>query len=67
MQEIINIINSVGFPIVACMIMFNQNSKLSNAISELNITLTKIQSDIDSLKNNQNKGNKFPLLKKGGD
>ncbi|AEW47847.1 holin [Clostridium phage phi24R] len=56
MQEIINIINSVGFPIVACMIMFNQNSKLSNAISELNITLTKIQSDIDSLKNNQKQG-----------
>ena len=53
MQEIINIINSVGFPIVACMIMFNQNSKLSNAISELNITLTKIQSDIDSLKHKQ--------------
>ncbi|QVM61469.1 hypothetical protein HN02_09 [Clostridium phage vB_CpeP_HN02] len=56
MQEIINIINSVGFPIVACMIMFNQNSKLSNAISELNLTLTKIQSDIDSLKNNQKQG-----------
>ena len=56
MQEIINIINSVGFPIVACMIMFNQNSKLSNAISELNITLTKIQSDIDSLKFNQKQG-----------
>lgn len=56
MQEIINIINSVGFPIVACMIMFNQNSKLSNAISELNITLTKIQSDIDSLKHNQKQG-----------
>lgn len=56
MQEIVNIINSVGFPIVACMIMFNQNSKLSNAISELNITLTKIQSDIDSLKNNQKQG-----------
>lgn len=56
MQEIVNIINSVGFPIVACMIMFSQNSKLSNAISELNITLTKIQSDIDSLKNNQKQG-----------
>ena len=56
MQEIINIINSVGFPIVACMIMFNQNRKLSNAISELNITLTKIQSDIDSLKHNQKQG-----------
>lgn len=56
MQEIVNIINSVGFPIVACMIMFNQNSKLTNAISELNITLTKIQSDIDSLKNNQKQG-----------
>lgn len=56
MQEIINIINSVGFPIVACMIMFNQNSKLSNAISELNITLTKIQSDIDILKHNQKQG-----------
>lgn len=56
MNEIINIINSVGFPIVACMIMFNQNSKLSNAISELNITLTKIQSDIDSLKHNQKQG-----------
>lgn len=50
MNDIVNLINSVGFPILACLIMFNQNGKLSKAISDLNITLVKIQSDIDSIK-----------------
>lgn len=50
MTEVVDLINQVGFPIIACIIMFNQNSKLSSAISELNVTLVKIQSDIDDLK-----------------
>lgn len=50
MNEVVELVNSVGFPIIACLIMFNQNSKLATAISELNITLVKIQSDIDDIK-----------------
>lgn len=53
MNEVVEVINSVGFPILACLIMFNQNGKLSKAITELNITLVKIQSDIDSMKSKQ--------------
>lgn len=34
-------ITSVGFPIVCCIVLFNQNNKLTQTIAELKETLTE--------------------------
>ena len=49
MDEIIHVINNVGFPIVACIFMFQQNMKLTSAITDLNNTLAKIDNRIEQL------------------
>lgn len=41
-QEISAIIGSLGFPIAACCVMFYQNGKLQNTLSELTQTLVAI-------------------------
>lgn len=51
MNDLIEIINSVGFPIVACGIMYQQVSKLNNIILELTTTLKGIDMRLDSLEN----------------
>ena len=38
-NAIISAVSAVGFPIVACGVLFYQNSKLSETIGELNKTL----------------------------
>lgn len=40
-NAIISAVSAVGFPIVACGVLFYQNSKLSETISELNKTLVE--------------------------
>ena len=50
-QSISQLIGSVGFPIVACIVMFYQNSKLQQTLSELSNTLTQMNerlSDVES-------------------
>lgn len=39
-QVIANLIGSLGFPIAACCVMFYQNSKMQDTLSELTRTLT---------------------------
>lgn len=40
-DEIINAISTVGFPIVCCGVLFYQNSKLTETISDLKSTLVE--------------------------
>lgn len=47
MEEFVNLINNVGFPIVCCVFMFQQNNKLSNTINDLNRTLNNIDLRIE--------------------
>ena len=50
-QAISQLIGSVGFPIVACIVMFYQNSKLQQTLAELSNTLTQMNerlSDVES-------------------
>lgn len=47
--DIINLIGSVGFPIVACLFLFKQNDKLSNTLSELSTTLSGINQRLDNI------------------
>lgn len=39
-QVIAQLIGSLGFPIAACCVMFYQNSKMQDTLSELTRTLT---------------------------
>lgn len=49
LDELVNLINNVGFPIVCCVFMFQQNSKLSSTIMDLNRTLSNIDMKIEML------------------
>lgn len=49
MDELISVITNVGFPIYACIMMFQQQKELNMAITELSATLKTIDSRIDVL------------------
>lgn len=42
MNEIIELISSCGFPIAACCVMFYQNNKLQETLTQLTNTLTEM-------------------------
>lgn len=48
-DHIVFLINSVGFPIVACGFMFKQNRELSQSIEKLNGTLISLDRRIEIL------------------
>lgn len=49
MEQLTLFINTVGFPIVACVFMFKQNEKLSTSIMELTSTLKVIDERIEKI------------------
>lgn len=49
MQEITNLVSNVGFPIFACVIMFQQQKELNKAITDLTTTLKTIDTRINIL------------------
>lgn len=49
MEEIVKVINSVGFPIVACIVMYKQVEKLNGIILDLSTTLKGIDTRLDQL------------------
>ena len=55
MEEIVNVISNVGFPIVCCVVMFNNNNKFTETIGNLNVTLKEISTRMDSLEDKINK------------
>lgn len=50
-SEITQLINSVGFPIVCCGVLFWNNYKLTTTITELTATLKVIDERIEKLEN----------------
>ena len=50
-SEITQLINSVGFPIVCCGVLFWNNYKLTTTITELTSTLKVIDERIEKLEN----------------
>ena len=50
-SEITQLINSVGFPIVCCGVLFWNNYKLTSTITELTSTLKVIDERIEKLEN----------------
>ena len=49
MQELVNIIQSVGFPIAACVALYIQQNKLTTTLSKLTETLAVINSRLDNI------------------
>ena len=58
LNDIMNIINGVGFPIVACVFMYMQVQKMNNIILELTTTLKTIDTRLDNLQDQLNKGDR---------
>ena len=50
-NELTQLINSVGFPIVCCGVLFWNNYKLTSTITELTSTLKLIDERIEKLEN----------------
>lgn len=55
MEEIVNVISNVGFPIACCVVMFNNNNKFTETLCNLNVTLKEISTRMDSLENKINR------------
>lgn len=51
MESLTQLISNVGFPIIACIIMFQQQKELNKVITELSITLKTIDNRIEELEN----------------
>lgn len=49
MEEIVSLINSVGFPIVACFYMARREEKLTTIINEVCITLKGIDTRLENV------------------
>lgn len=49
MSDIVQIISSVGFPIVACLFMFKQNSDLQRTLNEISQTMILMNERIKNI------------------
>ena len=49
MDEVTNLITNVGFPIACCVVLFYNNSKFTEALNNLNVTLKEISTRIENL------------------
>ena len=49
LNDIMSLVNGVGFPIVACVFMYMQVQKMNNIILELTTTLKTIDNRIDNI------------------
>lgn len=54
MEELVKVISNVGFPVFACVMMFNQQKELNKTISELSSTLKTIDARIDNIEKARN-------------
>lgn len=53
-NAITQLVTSVGFPIVACYVLFKQNSELTNTITKLTVTLETINERIGKIEDSIN-------------
>ena len=58
LNDIMSLVNGVGFPIVACVFMYMQVQKMNNIILELTTTLKTIGTRLDNLQDQLNKGDR---------
>ncbi len=53
MEELVNLINQVAFPIVACIYIFNNNKELIAVINKLSVTLEGFGVRLEMIERNQ--------------
>ena len=51
MNEIVNLINNVGFPIACCCYLLFNNDKMRTVIEENTVAITKLQVTLEKEKN----------------
>lgn len=56
MEQIIQLISNVGFPIACCIILFMQQNKLTNTLHEISSTMAVISARIDDIESSIKKG-----------
>lgn len=49
MSDIVQVISSVGFPIVACLFMFKQNNDLQKTLNEISQTMILMNERIKNI------------------
>ena len=49
MSDLVQIISSVGFPIVACLFMFKQNNDLQKTLNEISQTMVLMNERIKNI------------------
>ena len=48
-EEITQLITNVGFPIACCVVLVINNSKFTEALNKLNVTLTEITNRLENI------------------
>ena len=48
-EEITQLITNVGFPIACCVVLFINNSKFTEALNQLNLTLTELTNRLENI------------------
>ena len=52
MTELSNLISNVGFPIACCIVLFYNNTKFTETLNNLNVTLKEISTRIEQIEDN---------------
>lgn len=58
MEQIIQLISNVGFPIACCIILFMQQNKLTNTLHDISSTMSLMSARLDDIENAVRKGGK---------
>ena len=56
MQELVNLVKDVGFPIACCIVLFLQQNKLTKTLGELSTTMSVINARLDNIEDTLQKG-----------
>lgn len=51
MEQIIQLISNVGFPIACCIILFMQQNKLTNTLHDISSTMSLMSARLDDIEN----------------
>lgn len=56
MEQIIQLISNVGFPIACCIFLFSQQTKLTNTLHDISTTMQLMSSRLDEIEDAMRKG-----------
>lgn len=55
MEEISQLITNVGFPIACCIVLFYNNTKFTETLNNLNVTLKELSTRIENIEDKLDK------------